>query len=246
MKKALLVILVFVAIIWIYLNRSYACIFNPISDADLKSPDRMSVYLINGDMPKDKNLVYVALGDSLTAGIGTDNYEQSFPYLLAEKLAGDNTKITLKDRAFPGFETKDISDNLIALTALDNPDIITLFIGVNDVRSNVSEEKFRDNYERILSDLSGRTNAKIYAINIPFLDKLIFPPYNYYFDFRTEKFNKIIKELAQKYNTGYIDLYTQTLAEFKKLNSYYSPDSFHPSAKGYAFWAQIIYDGINK
>jgi lysophospholipase L1-like esterase len=52
--------------------------------------------------------------------------------------------------------------------------------------------------------------------------------------------------LAQKNNVSYIDLYSPTLKEFKKSDSYYSTDLFHPSAKGYAFWANIIYDNFNQ
>ena len=88
------------------------------------------------------------------------------------------------------------------------------------------------------------TKAKIYIINIPFIgsNSLILPPYNYYFNFRTIEFNKIIEDLAQKNNISYIDLYSPTIKEFNKSDSYYSADLFHPSAKGYAFWAKIIYD----
>jgi lysophospholipase L1-like esterase len=247
MKKIyLLVILLIVVVFGAYLNLSYARIFSKVGKENLKSPDVSYTYLINSGKNNDKSLSYSALGDSLTAGVGVDDYKQSYPYLTAEKLAVKNN-IILKDKSAPGFKTEDLKNILVPLVVLDKPDIVTLFIGINDIRSNVSEENFKGNYEQILESLSKNTSAKIYVINIPFLgsSNSILPPYNYYFDFKTKEFNKIIKDLAIKNNVQYIDLYSPTLKEFRKSDSYYSADLFHPSSKGYSFWADIIYDNFN-
>ena len=236
-----------VVIVGIYLNRSYAHIYSKISEGNLKSPDINQTYLIKGDMNSIKTLTYFALGDSLTAGVGIDNYEQSYPYLLAQKIAGNN-EIILKNLALPGLKSSDINGQITASTIVAKPDIVTLLTGVNDIHENISKTEFKKNYEQILEALTQKTSAKIYAINIPFLgaDSLILPPYNYYFDFQTKEFNKIIKELAIKYKVSYIDLYTPTADEFKKYGPHYSKDLFHPSAVGYATWAKIIYANLDK
>jgi lysophospholipase L1-like esterase len=247
MKKIYwLVILLIIIVFGAYMNLSYAHIFNKIGKENLKSPDVNYTYLINNGKNNDKSLVYVALGDSLTAGVGVDDYKQSYPYLIAKKLAVKNN-IILKDRSAPGFKTEDLKNILLPLTISDKPDIVTLFIGINDIRGNISRENFKKNYEQILESLLKNTSAKIYVINIPFIESgnSILPPYNYYFDFKTKEFNKIIKDLAVKNNVQYIDLYSPTSKEFRKSDSYYSTDLFHPSAKGYSFWADIIYDNFN-
>ena len=229
------------------MNFSYSRIYNEVSEKNLKSPDKTITYYIGNNASNSKSLVYVALGDSLTAGTGIDDYHQSYPYLIAEKLS-DKNNITFVNRSVPGFMTCDIKDNLLPLVLSDKPDIITLFVGINDIRDSISKKDFKKNYEYILKTLTQKTFAKIYVINIPFIgsNKLILPPYNYYFDYKTSEFNEIIKNLAIENNVQYIDLYSPTKEEFKKSDSYYSVDLFHPSAKGYAFWANVIYANFNK
>lgn len=205
-------------------------------------------YLINNGTSATKNLFYAAMGDSLTAGVGVDKYEESYPYVLAGLMAGDSGKITLEDFSRPGGKTVDLINNYLEEVISEKPDIITLLIGVNDIHGRVSAEDFKKNYDYILSELTKKTNAEIYAISIPAIgsDTLILPPFNYYYDYEARRFNKIIESLAKTYNLKYIDLYSPTARMLRKDGPYYSVDSFHPSASGYKFWAEIIYDDINR
>ncbi len=247
MKKVFwILIIILIVISGICLNRAYAYIYNTISKSHLLSPDDIYTYKIDS-MKKNSNSIYVALGDSLTAGVGVENYKNSFPYILSKKMSS-NGNVILKNRSVSGFKTEDLKKELLPLAIDDNPDIITLFIGVNDVHGRVSKENFKKNYEDIIKSLKDNTYAEIHIINLPFIgsNRLILPPYNMYFDSRTQDFNKIIKELAQNYNLNYIDIYSDTKKEFKKSNDYYSKDLFHPSDKGYSLWANIIYDNLNK
>jgi lysophospholipase L1-like esterase len=194
------------------------------------------------------SLVYSSLGDSLAAGVGTDNYTESYPYLLASKLGGAEQGIILRNHSLPGANTADLISNLLSRVINDNPDIITLLIGVNDIHNRISIRDFKNNYEQILSRLTKETKARIYVISIPFIgaDSLMLPPYQTYFNYQTKRFNAVIQELAVKYQVSYIDLYTPTLVLFKEPGEHYSVDLFHPSAAGYKIWAQIIYDNIHK
>jgi lysophospholipase L1-like esterase len=242
--KKLSIIITIIAVLYLYLSHAY--IYYKISRADLKSPYQQSYYLA-GDNASMKNLVYAALGDSLTSGVGADKYEDSYPYLLAQKLIKGDA-ITLKNFSFPGARTGGLINNLLPPAIAANPDIITLLIGVNDVHGNISDAKFKKNYQYILERLAKETNAKIYAIAIPSIgsNALIPFPYKYYFNWKTVKFNNIIKGLANGYNIKYIDLNTATSELFKKNGGHYAADLFHPSAAGYALWAKIIYDDINQ
>ena len=67
----LLVILVTAA----YLNRSYASIYRTIDEAHLASSDDRHVYRFENASPDTR--IYVAIGDSLTAGVGVSSYEES-------------------------------------------------------------------------------------------------------------------------------------------------------------------------
>lgn len=238
--------LVFIVITIIYFNRAYAYIYNHIDHESLKSPVRGSYYLVSNNKMASTSLTYVALGDSLTAGVGVDKLEEAYPYLLAKYFAGSDYKINVKSRAVPGAKTHDLVSGLLPLAINDNPDIVTILIGVNDIHGEISKSEFRKNYDEILSRLAKETKAKIYVVNIPYIgaDNLLLPPYNYFFDSKTKDYNKIVLELSEKYGLKYIDLYTKTESLFKKAGSHYAADFFHPSAEGYKIWSDLIYADI--
>ncbi len=248
-KKIWLVVgLIIGLVIIIYLNRAYANIYNTIGAANLEPVNLAGSYLVSNNMPDTTEITYVALGDSLMAGAGVDAPEESLPYLLAQKMSETGKTIDLKNFSVPGFKSSDLIIDLLPKAVAANPTVVTLLIGANDIHNQVSEEDFRKNYSHILDRLTKETQAKIYVINIPFIgaDIMMLPPYGAYFKHQTEKFNKIIKELASERSLSYIDLYSPSLSLFQKPGDHYSSDLFHPSARGYKIWADIIYDSISK
>ena len=244
-----LIIVIFLAVAaFTYINRSYAYIYYRISMANLKSVDSARNYLIVNNQTATSSLVYAALGDSLTSGVGANKYSQSYPYLLAQYLAGNDYQVTLKDYSVPGARTQDLLDGLLPGAIKANPDVVTILIGVNDIHGKISTQEFAANYEEILSRLTKETRAKIYIINIPFIgaNSLIWQPHRYLYQARTNEFNKIIKQLASKYQVNYLDLYTSTYLLLRESGIHYSDDLFHPSAEGYKIWADLIYADFNK
>ncbi|MCU0680430.1 MAG: SGNH/GDSL hydrolase family protein [Planctomycetes bacterium] len=245
-KKYLIIILAVIVIVGAYLYFSNAYIYHHIKSANLSASDSANKTYIMGNKNRLQSLVYVALGDSLTSGVGTNKYEESFPYLVAEKLAKDN-KVVFKHFSYPGDRTSDLINKFLTPAIAEKPDLVTLLIGTNDMHGRVGKEVFENNYEQILARLRKETSARIYVVSVPFLgsNTLILPPDSYYFDQETKAYNEIIKKLAQKYKVNYIDIATPTAALFKQNGPHYAADSFHPSAAGYQLWAKIIYDSIN-
>jgi lysophospholipase L1-like esterase len=231
-----------------YIYLANAFIYYRIGSGGLSNPIIKEKYMINNNLPTASSTLYVSLGDSLTAGAGTIHNNESYPYVLAEKMAGQDKKIILKNFSYPGAKSQDLIDNLLEPAIIAQPDVITLLIGVNDIHNRVSEEQFKKNYTYILERLSKETKAKIYVINIPFIgsNTIILPPLNRYFDEQTQKYNRIIEGLTKSYQVKYIDLYSISWYLLRKDGPLYSSDSFHPSAAGYAWWAQIIYDNFDK
>ena len=229
-----------------YLFFSYIHIYRSIGAANLASPDTQHFYTV-GNPAAGAGKTYVSLGDSLTAGVGVDDYTKSYPYLLARSLAG-TASVELKNFSWPGAKTKDVLASLPAALA-EKPDIVTLLVGVNDIHDRkMTAAEFEQNYRVILETLTKKTKAKIYVISIPYIGAraLLLPPFNYYFNYETTKFNGIIRRLAGEYKLPYIDIATPTRALFKNDESLYSVDAFHPSAAGYKLWADILYADINR
>ena len=241
-----LVLGLIVVALGIYLNRAYAHIYDTITMVNLSAPKQQTAYII-GSAQIAKSTVYMAIGDSLTAGVGIDRYEESYPYLVAKDLASRLGGLTLESQSFPGARSGDLIGDPLARAIAAQPQIVTILVGINDVHGNISQAQFGQNYETLLSRLTQETNARVYVINIPYVgdNTLISWPYNYYFSWRIREFNRTIKDLAARYNVQYIDLYTPLVKVFAPAGPYYSADHFHPSAAGYALWAPIIYDHLH-
>lgn len=244
-KKQLTFILIAVIIVIGYFWFGYANIYNRIAAGGLSVVDTQYVYYFN--LWSSQRLKYSAIGDSLTAGAGATKYENSYPYLLAENIAGDKRQVVLKDFSLLGARTEDVINKLMPLVIEEQPDMVTLLIGINDVRERESEQNFKKNYTHIVDSLSKQTSAEIYLISLPLIgsETVYLPPYNFYFQQKTISFNEIIKAIAKDYNLQYIDITTPTENVFKKDGSHYSADSFHLSDEGYKILADEIYDNLN-
>lgn len=195
----------------------------------------------------EPTILYTPLGDSLTAGVGVSTYTKSYPYLLALHLHDTTTqKVLLKPHAIPGATTGDAITKLLDRLISSNPNLVTILLGVNDVYKPVPPETFRENYTHILDRLTKETHATIYILSIPSIGdtSLTTPEERAYLHARTQEFNRILIELAETYHLPYIDLYTPTLLPSQE-KGYYATDLFHPSAKGYAVWASLLYDHIH-
>jgi lysophospholipase L1-like esterase len=241
--KRLAIYLIIAIAVFLYLNRSYAYIYNHIDNMNLTSPGTQQSYSFKNPSLQADMIKYVALGDSLTAGVGSNDYQKTFPYLLAMKLMEKND-VTLTNLGGPGAKTKDVITDQIDKAAALNPDYLTLLIGTNDIHGLVSAKEFQTNFQTIIDQLTAKTKAKIIVINIPYLGagNLILPPYDSYFDNKTKQFNQIIKKIADQKSLCYIDLYGQSKKSFAQNQKlYYSSDLFHPSAQGYQLWSEIIY-----
>lgn len=246
-KKYYFIVIIFLALIGVYLWWAHWYIYHKMGLVGLTLPNQGLNNIIK-DNQQANDLVYVALGDSLTAGVGVADYHQAWPTVVAQRLTTANRQIILRNFSFPGYRTVDIINNFLPRTIDAKPDIVTLLVGVNDIHGGVGKTVFKKEYQYILEQLSQKTTAKIYVVSIPYIgaNNLIFPPYDAYFKAQTISFNKIIRELAQTYGATYVDIYTPTVKLFEKNGPHYSADSFHPSAEGYELWAQIIYDDINR
>jgi lysophospholipase L1-like esterase len=245
MKKILFSLIGIVVLFFVFAWYFNASIYWEMQEAQIYMPSDFTSYTLGSS--NSEPLTYAAIGDSLTAGTGVDTYTQSYPYLIAQEIADESKTILLKPFAVPGVRSAYVLENFLEPAVASNPDIITLLIGINDIHGKVSDKKFQENYEKILTVLTQETNAKIYAINLPYIgtEELISLPYRDYFNWRTQQYNEIIKKMAEKYSVTYIDLYTAHMPH--ALNpSYYAADFFHPNTLGYSMWAEFMYANFSK
>lgn len=232
-----------------YLYLTYAGFYDFIGKINLKTPyTQVPIILENsqGTAQGTGQVKYTALGDSLTAGVGSTNVNDTFAYQYALKLSAKSEKVSLYNLAQPGGTTVNVIKDQLPATLEIKPDYVTLLIGTNDIHNKRFIKDFRENYTYILSELLTKTNAHITVMTIPYLGspKLVHPPFDYLLDFRTKQFNKVISEVVANVNSServkLTDLYTQSNETSKQNTNYYSSDLFHPSNEGYLLWGKII------
>lgn len=227
-------------LIGIYLNRSYARIFEYTTKFPV-SKIQASFTLTEGE---GKGILrYAALGDSLTYGFGASDHQSTYPYIFARKFLKKYKSVEISNLARPGAVSQDVLTLQLPEALEINPGFVTLMIGTNDVHDYISEKDFKLAVEKIVDSLQSNTQAGILLINIPYLgtDSLILPPFNYFMDYRIKRYNKILLEIAKSKNIKYFDLYTSSYKSFKdNQDIYYSYDGFHPSSAGYTFWGDLI------
>jgi len=235
----------FLIICFFYLYEVYIGFYNRIGTMNLQSTySEKSLILDNPAF--NGSVKYTALGDSLSAGVGSRDINESFVYNYALKLSGKYGKVNLINLADPGDTTEEVINNQVPRAIAENPDYVTLLIGVNDIHNKKNIEDFRENYRYILNELLTKTSAHITVINIPYLgsDRIIIFPYNILLNSRTNQFNEIISDVVARANSEkrirFVDLYKDTYMISKTDPKYYSPDLFHPSGEGYLLWSQII------
>ncbi|WP_243226079.1 SGNH/GDSL hydrolase family protein [Microbacterium sp. CIAB417] len=190
-------------------------------------------------------------GDSITdAGRRTDPQELGDGYVrvIAEHLAQEHPEIRVVNRGIGGNRTGDLIDRLDADCIDENPDVVTIMIGINDVWRRyddddaTSPEQFEANLRTILTGIRDRAGASLVILEpflLPVADKL---------RFREDLDPKIAIErrLAAEFGATFIPL-DDLLARHGEQSSpeAIAGDGIHPSPDGHRIIAEAWLDGAS-
>jgi acyl-CoA thioesterase I len=176
-------------------------------------------------------LIYVALGDSTAQGIGASSPANGYVGLLAKRIESKTGRpVHVINMSKSGARSKDaLEDQLPKLLQL-KPDIVTIEIGANDLHI-WDATAFRDHLDQLFATLPEHTVIS----DVPYFGGGRHRSRNQ----KAEEANKILGELAQKYNRKVAPLYSVTKERDSWLN--YSTDYFHPSNRGYQNWADAFW-----
>lgn len=232
----------------LYLNRAYANIYANFGAKNMTNPTTHQTIIISPSSSTfTKKIIYVALGDSLTAGVGASAEDKTYPYLLAKLLADkQNAQVTVVNLGWPGATAEDVLKIQAPQVAQLHPDFVTLAVGVNDMHNQVAAKLFQQTMVAITDNLAGVTKH-LNVINLPYLGSgsVFFPPYRFYFDWKTKRYNSLLNASLTNKQINVIDIYSLTRAKAFNDSKYYSADKFHPSDEGYDFWSKIFYDHLD-
>lgn len=177
------------------------------------------------------SLTYVAIGASDAYGIGTQEpIEQSWPTLVASTLGSD---VHLVNLGIPGETVADALTSEVPIAEDAAPDVITVWLGVNDLEAQVALGTYRAQLLQLLTALKQGTHATIFVGNLPDLTLLPFFAGGEQDALRqvVQSWNDVIAEVVAATGAHLIDLFAQW-ADLAQHPSYISRDGLHPSVSG--------------
>jgi len=190
------------------------------------------------DRPQRGSLTYVALGDSAGVGVGVEDPRLGYVGLLAERLAtSTGESVRTVNLSVSGARARDVLETQIPrLAALDVPDVLTCVIGGNDVAwaTHFSPQAFARTMTGIASALPAGSVMGL-------VPHFVHPPYST----RAQEANRAITAAARANGHLAADLHTATRSlPLKEYLRTFSGDRFHPGARGYALWADVLWESI--
>ncbi|SET51876.1 Lysophospholipase L1 [Oceanobacillus limi] len=213
------------------------------------------------DFFKHEETNIVAIGDSLTQGVGDDTNQGGYVGIIEEKLLQANERVHFDNFGKRGNRTDQL------LTRLEEPeitesiqqsDLVLITIGANDIMQVVKENFTNLNYEQFSNEIVHYENRlktilnRIHALNPHTEIYLIgfYNPFSQYFpeiqelDRIVDDWNNVGKELIENEVSGTFiptkDLFTET-----ELNVF-ADDHFHPNEDGYKMIADRVLEYLTE
>lgn len=203
-----------------------------------------------------KDTHIVAIGDSLTQGVGDETDNGGYIGILEERLEEQDINVTFDNYGKRGNRTdhllKRLNENPEITRSLEKADMVLITIGANDIMQimkdnfmNLTEEPFiegRELYgERLTQILAHITSvqpeAEIYLLGF-------FNPFERYFgdiealnQILTRWNNESLQATNQFEQVHYIPM--QDIYQYKSENVF-ADDNFHPNHRGYELMAERV------
>ena len=172
--------------------------------------------------------IIVAVGDSLTAGLGLDE-KLAYPSLIEKKLEADGHFLKVINAGISGETSSGTLSRINWVISSLKPDMVILVIGANDGLRGIDSKLLKQNLDQIIAILKKKDIQTILG-GMKMLPNLG-PKY-------TKEFEQVYPEIAGKHNIPLIPFFLEGVAGEVKLNQ---PDGIHPTAQGYKVIVDHIY-----
>lgn len=179
----------------------------------------ITFYLLVLAVPAGAETRIVALGDSLTAGYGLTNTQDTFPNKLKAALATKGHTVVIENAGVSG-DTSTGGKNRLDWALANKPQVVIVELGANDALRGIEPKLTEQNLDAILTELSKRKITVVLAG--------MRAPRNYGPEYAAE-FDSIYPRLAEKHGAFLYPFFLEHVALVPELNQ---PDGIHPTAEG--------------
>lgn len=212
-----------------------------------------------GGAADGRRLRLVVLGDSTTAGVGVERAEDALPYRLAQRLADrERRPVHVVSYGWAGARVADLPATqlpraLEPLRAgeqepfLPGADVVALAIGSNDATHHTKPTSYRADLRRSLEIVrESAPRARVVLAGIPAFRGALraIEPLIWLADTYGRLLRRISRAEAARAGVAYADLARHVPARIDRTTEFLSSDRFHPSAVGYAIWADVIFEAL--
>ncbi|MDQ3914182.1 MAG: SGNH/GDSL hydrolase family protein [Actinomycetota bacterium] len=192
-------------------------------------------------------LTFVVMGDSTAAGVGAGSADNAYPTLLARRIAQERYRVRLVGVGVSGERLDDeIYDQILEATA-EKPDLVFVCLGANDVTHLTRLRTVEENMRSVIVSLED-ADAEVVVAGPPDMRSPVFyEPLRTIVGWRGRAVQETIEEVAREEGVPVVPLADETRDFFAAdPDRYYSEDDFHPSAAGYALWADVIFPYVEE
>jgi acyl-CoA thioesterase I len=190
-----------------------------------------------------KPLTYVAIGASDAVGVGArDPDTEGWVPRFGARLQGNARVVNL---GVSGSTLSQALDEQLGPALDAQPDIVTVWLAVNDLNARVPLERYAADLDRLLGALAS-TRARVLVGNVPDLARL--PVFSARDQARVraevDRWNQVIATTADRHGARVVDLHSRW-SELAEHPEYVAQDGFHPSSEGYARLAELFSETLN-
>ena len=122
------------------------------------------------------------------------------------------------------------------------PDLIAVYLGINDFRRGRTEDAFLVKYEEMITGLLGKYGeADVYLFTLLYTSNM---ESSVYTPAEVVKYNAIIREIAEKYGCTLVDIYTDTGITPENLATYMGDKVLHPNYAGMDLITNCFLDAL--
>jgi len=209
--------------------------------------------------PHPPRLRLAMLGDSTTAGVGVERAEDSLPYQLARRLADHHARdVHVVSYGWAGARVADVVQAQVPRALeplrtsetqpfLPRVDVIAIVIGSNDATHNTPRRRFRGELREVLAAVrAANPDAQVVLAGIPAFRGALraIEPLIFLADQYARLLRPVSRAEAERIGAAYADLAREVPKRIDPATPFLSDDQFHPSAAGYAIWADVIFEAL--
>jgi lysophospholipase L1-like esterase len=179
-------------------------------------------------------LTWLALGDSITYGVGASKISNAYIYQARKLLKANGQNHFLINAGISGIRSDEVFTKYKGSGGRCDPDLITLMIGTNDIGQFKSMSDFQTNLGLIIDDLRSRKSfGKCYIVLCSM------PIRNDSQSANVATWNTAMQSVATSKGVDFVD----TNSAFSDT-SYLNGDGLHPTDSGHSLLANVLYNKL--